>query len=253
MPALPPGFTARSFAHRGLHDRGAGRIENSRAACRAAIAAGFGIEIDLQLSADGEAMVFHDDDLDRLTPETGPVRARAAQALSHIPLKGGGETVPTLAEILDLVAGRVPLLIEIKDQDGALGPDIGPLEARTAELLRDYAGPVAVMSFNPHSIARMAQEAPRIPRGLVTEPMRAEHWPGIAPERLAALGRIADFDRVGASFVSHYFRALAIPPIAALKARGVPVLCWTVRSPAEAEEAWQIADAITFENFRPGH
>ena len=134
-PELPAAFLAAPIAHRGLHDRAAGVVENSRAAFAAAIAAGYGIEMDIQRSADGEAMVFHDDEMPRLTGLPGLVHDYTVAQLSATPLLDGGETVPTLAEVLALVAGRAPLLIEIKDQDGALGPGVGPLEARVAELL----------------------------------------------------------------------------------------------------------------------
>ena len=156
-PRLPDAFLRAPLAHRALHDVTDGRPENSRAAIRAAIAQGYGIEIDLQLSADDQAMVFHDYALDRLTDGTGPVRAVPAGTLGAMSLLGGDEGIPTLDEVLDLVAGQVPLLIEIKDQDGAMGDNIGPLEASTAAALKGYDGPVAVMSYNPHAVARMAQ------------------------------------------------------------------------------------------------
>ena len=129
---LPAAFQTRPIAHRALHDRSDGRPENSRAAIRAAIARGYGIEIDLQLSADGQAMVFHDYALDRLTSARGAIRDRTAEALGAIALTGGDEGIPTLAEVLAITAGQVPLLVEIKDQDGAMGPDVGPLEQATA-------------------------------------------------------------------------------------------------------------------------
>lgn len=248
---LDPAFLARPIAHRGYHDRAAGRVENSRAGFAAAIAAGYGIECDLQLSADGVPMVFHDYDLKRLTGEAGPVRQRGAGELGRQELTGsGGEGIPTLAEMLALVDGRAPLLIEIKDQDGALGPDVGALEAAAAEVLAGYGGPVALMSFNPHSMAAMARLAPDIPRGLTTCDYRAEHWPTIPEPRRAELRPILpDFERVGASFVSHVHNALDTPPVAALKARGVPVLCWTIRSPEEEVAARKIADNVTFEGY----
>jgi len=251
MLALPGAFLARPIAHRGLHDAMAGRVENSRASVRAAIASGFGIEIDLQLSRDGEAMVFHDATLERLTPEAGPVRGRDAAELSRIPLTGGGETIPTLSDLLAEVAGRVPLLVEIKDQDGALGPDTGVREARACEVITRHDGPVAVMSFNPHAVAACAAAAPSLPRGLVTCPFLPGDWPGVAQGRLDRLTAIADFDHVGAGFVSHHHRALNSPAIAGLKARGVPVLCWTVRSAAEEAAARRIADNVTFEGYLP--
>ena len=248
MPELPPIFLTTPFAHRGLHDRAAGVIENSRAAARAAIADGYGIEMDIQRSADGEAMVFHDDAMPRLTGEAGLVRDYTAVALGRIALLSGGETVPTFAEILGLVAGRVPLLIEIKDQDGALGPDVGPLEARVAALLDGYDGPAALMSFNPHSIAALARLAPKRPRGLTTCDFASADW-SLPDYRRAELAALADVDRVGAVFVSHDHRDLASPAVTRLKARGLPILCWTVRSQAEEAAARSVADNITFEHY----
>lgn len=246
---LPAAFRARPISHRALHDLAAGRPENSRAAIRAAMARGYGIEIDLQLSSDGEAMVFHDDRLARLTGRPGAVRAQSAAALGEIPLTGGDEGIPTLPEVLALVGGAVPLLIEIKDQDGAMGPDVGALEAATARALEGYEGPVAVMSFNPHSMAEMARLAPGVARGLTTCAFDAGDWPELTGATRAHLRRIPDFDRVGASFISHQITDLGAAPVTALKARGVPVLCWTVRSPAEEAEARKVACNITFERY----
>lgn len=179
---LPASFLDRPIAHRAYHDIAAGRPENSVEAIIAAIEAGYGIEIDLQLSADGVAMVFHDYDLDRLTEETGPVRARSAAALGAIALKHGSRGIPTFAEVLTLVAGQVPLLVEVKDQDGAMGPDVGPLEAAAVQALRCYDGPVALMSFNPHSVAALAGWRPTSRAGSPPAPMRAR-MPGSCPRR----------------------------------------------------------------------
>lgn len=249
MSALPAAFLGAPLAHRAYHDRAAGRPENSRAAIRAAIAAGYGIECDVQLSRDGVAMVFHDYDLGRLTAETGPVAQRSAQALGEITLTGGDEGIPTLAEVLDIVAGQVPLLIEIKDQDGAMGGNIGPLEASVAEALIGYSGPVAVMSFNPHAVARMADLAPDVPRGLTTCAYAADDWPLLNATTRTLLARIPDFDRVGASFISHDARDLSSEVVAGIKAKGAPVLCWTIRSPEAETQAREIADNVTFEGY----
>lgn len=246
---MTPGFHARPFAHRALH--APGRAENSPAAIEAAIAAGYGIEIDLQLSRDHEAMVFHDYDLSRLTGARGPVRQRDAADLGALPLSAGGGTIPTLPQVLDLVAGRVPLLIELKDQDGALGPDIGPLEEATARALAQYEGPAALMSFNPHAVARMAELCPDRPRGLTTCAFRADDWPTVPAATRDRLAAIPDCDSVGASFISHDVKDLKNPAVMAIKSTGIPVYCWTVRS-AEAEaEARKVADQITFEGYRP--
>ena len=166
--SLHPAFLARPIAHRALHDRAAGRPENSRAAIRAAIEHGYGIEFDLQPSVDGVPMVFHDHHLMRLTGADGAVRERTAEELGHLQLKNGDEGIPTLAEVLELVAGRVPLLVEVKDQSHVLGPVEGELEKATAAALRAYEGPVALMSFNPHAVMALRDAAPDMPRGLVT-------------------------------------------------------------------------------------
>ncbi|NNL35914.1 MAG: phosphodiesterase, partial [Silicimonas sp.] len=147
--SLPERLLTRPIAHRGLHDVTDGRPENSRAAVRAAIARNYSIEIDLQPSADGVAMVFHDYDLDRLSTGTGPIRNASAKALGQTGLKGGDEGVPTLAEVLAEVRGRVPLLIELKDPDRTLGHDVGLLVRAAASVLEGYGGEYAVMSFNP--------------------------------------------------------------------------------------------------------
>jgi glycerophosphoryl diester phosphodiesterase len=252
-PELPPAFLAAPLAHRGLHDRGAGVIENSRAAVRAAVAAGYGIEIDIQRAGCGEAMVFHDATLKRLTGRRGLVAGHSAAELGGIELAGGGgETIPTLAEILALVDGRVALLIELKDSDAMLGPTSGVLETRAAELLAGYAGPVALMSFNPHSVAALARRAPDRPRGLTTCNFDGPDWP-LPETRRGELAGISAFDDTGSAFVSHNHRELDSPAVASLKARGVPVLCWTVRRPAEEVAARRVADNITFEGYKPVH
>ncbi|MEO0362212.1 MAG: glycerophosphodiester phosphodiesterase family protein [Pseudomonadota bacterium] len=249
-PALPRAFFDAPIAHRGLHDRASGVIENSRAAVAAATEAGYGIEIDLQLSADGEAMVFHDDRLDRLTATTGPVRARPARELARLELTGGAEGMPTLADILDLVRGRVPLLIEAKDQSGALGPVDGRLERRAARLLAAYEGPVALMSFNPDSVAAMAEAAPSVARGRVTMDFRAAEWAGVAPDRRAALNGLGDLDALACGFISHHHTTLEGEEAQRVMATGRPVLCWTVRSEAEEASARRHAANVTFEGYR---
>jgi glycerophosphoryl diester phosphodiesterase len=249
MSRLPDAFLKAPIAHRALHDMAAGRPENSPAAIEAACVAGYGIEIDLQLSSDGVAMVFHDYDLKRLTTESGPVRQRSAAELGQITLKGGTETIPTLAQVLAQVAGRVPLLIEIKDQDGAMGGSVGALEAATARTLEGYDGPVAVMSFNPHSMIAMAGLAPDIPRGLTTCDYTAEDWPLLPAGTRARLRDIPDYDPAKACFISHQASDLGAARVADLKARGAAILCWTIRSAAAEQEARRIAQNVTFEGY----
>ncbi len=249
MPALPAAFLTRPIAHRALHDVTDGRPENSRAAVQAAIDHGYGIEIDLQLSADGQAMVYHDYDLDRLTGETGRLRDRSAAELARFSLKHGAEGIPTLADVLDLVAGRVPVLIEIKDQDGALGPDIGLLEDATLAALDSYPGDVAIMSFNPHSVARIAAQRPDLPVGLTTCAFLKQDWTSIPDARLVELRCIPDFARTNSSFVSHNAADLAAPRLRELLKSGANVLCWTIQSPQAEAQARKFAQNVTFEGY----
>lgn len=247
-PQLSRDFLSAPIAHRALHDLKCGRPENSRAAIQAAIAAGYGIEIDLQASADGQAMVFHDYDLARLTKTTGVIQHKTAAELGTIELRGGDEGVPRLDEVLKLVSGQVPLLIEIKDQDGALGPNVGELEAAVARVLKGYEGSYAVMSFNPHSVLHLKQLLPDVPRGLVTEVFDPEVWP--APKDVCRrLTQIPDYEAAGCSFISHNWRDLSHPRVAELKAVGADILCWTVKSPEQEVQARKVAHNITFEQY----
>jgi len=248
-PPLPGAFLKAPIAHRALHELAQGRPENSREAIAAAVAAGYGIEIDLQLSADRQAMVFHDYDLARLTDETGTLRARRADDLGQITLKGGASGIPTFAEVLDLVAGRVPLLVEIKDQDGQLGAAIGILEDAAAEAVKGYDGPLAFMSFNPHSVRVLSGLAPDVPRGIITCSYDQDYWKGVPQGTRDRLREIPDIAPSRASFISHEASDLARARVAELKSQGLPVLCWTIRSPEQEAEARKVAHNVTFEGY----
>lgn len=248
---LPREFLATPIAHRALHDAARGVPENSRAAVQRAVRAGYGIEIDVHLSADGHAVVFHDDTLDRLTNVTGPVGARTARELSDLTLNGSDERIPTLADILKLVDGAVPILIEIKDQSGAIGEGEDQLERAVARDLKDYKGPVAVMSFNPYVIAAMRTHAPGVSRGLVSSAFIPSQWPQISDEICTHMRSISDFGRVGARFISHDWTDLGSPRVAELKANGTPILTWTVTTAQIEAEARRVADNITFEGYLP--
>lgn len=251
MTQLPDGFAARPFAHRGLHDRAAGRVENSASAVRAAVEAGYAVEIDVQLAADGAPVVFHDATLDRLTALRGPVREQTAAELGRTALTGGGDVILPLGDVLGLIAGRVPVLVEVKDQSGNLGRTDGRLDVAVAEAVRGYRGPVAVMSFNPDAVRALSGLAPGVPRGLTTCAFAAKSWRDVPAARRARLAAIADYDEVGASFVSHDWRDLNALRVKALKAAGATILCWTIRSAAEERAALRVADAVTFEGYRP--
>ena len=251
MPGLPPAFLDTPIAHRALHGGGAQCPENSRKAMLGALADGFGIEIDLQMTADGEAVVFHDRELSRLTGERGMVRGKRLSELAELPLLGGdGECVPSLREALDIIAGHVPVLLEIKDQGKAFGPVAGQLEASVARALESYAGPVAVMSFNPHSIKVMATLAPDVPRGLVTQ-ADSPTMRGLADPDCAQSREGSDFGRIGASFLNHHCRDLSNPRVQALRASGVPVLSWTVRSRDTEAGIRRKCDNFLFEGYLP--
>ncbi len=251
MTPLPVEFRTRPFAHRGFHNREIGHIENSPSAIRAAIAAGYGIEIDVQLSRDGVAMVFHDETLDRLTDQTGLLADHLAADLRKIVLKDSTDGIPTLAEVLSIVAGQTPLLIEIKDQTGDMSQTDARLEQATAAELKQYQGPVAVMSFNPHCMAHMAQLAPQIARGLTTSAYDYSDWAPLDPAICDQLREILDYDRTGCVFISHEASDLSRPRVRDLQTQGAHIQCWTIKTKAAEQSARRLADNITFEGFIP--
>ena len=252
MPALDPAFLKTPIAHRALHDAAKGVYENCRSAIIAAIEHGYAIEIDLQLSADGRAMVFHDDTLDRLTDKHGDVSDYTAAELTQIKVGSGQDVIEPLEDVLRLVDGRVPLLIELKDQSRQLSQTDGRLEQATIDALSLYEGAVAVMSFNPHMIATMAKLSPDLPLGLTTGSFMDPTW-GIDAERIEHLSQIADFDPTRYSFVSHFALELAAPCIQMLKDQGTAIFTWTIRSPEAEAVARQTVDNITFEGYLAAH
>jgi glycerophosphoryl diester phosphodiesterase len=225
---------ALPFAHRGLH--GPGRVENSRAAFAAAIAAGHGIELDVQASRDGEALVFHDHVLDRLTGAEGDVAARSAAELGAIRLTGTDEAIPALREILQLIGGAVPLLIEVKAPDRK----VARLCLAIFRALEGYRGPVGVMSFNPEVPRWFAAHAPRVLRGLVVTESGRRGLRGRIERALA-------FWRSGARFLACDVRDLPSRFARARRKRGIPVYTWTVRSEAHRARAALHADQIIYE------
>jgi glycerophosphoryl diester phosphodiesterase len=227
----------------------AGRAENSITSIEAAISAGYAIEIDLQVSSDGVAMVFHDYDLKRLTGLPGAIQQRSAQQLQEINLLGGHDKIPTFAQVLKHVAGRVPILVEIKDQDGAMGPNIGTLETAAAQDAQGYEGDIAFMSFNPHSVKCLTKLLPDIACGLTSSAFEAHHWTMLPKRVRERLRDIPDYNDVGACFVSHQASDLAHPRIAELKRDGANILCWTVKSEEAEHNARKIAENITFEGY----
>jgi len=249
---LPCAFWARPFAHRGLHAVAEGRAENSLAAFDAAIAGGYAIELDVQASADGEAMVFHDYTLERLAEATGRVDARSAADLRGIALHGGG-TIPDLATVLARIDGRANVLIEIKDQTGDYGATDGALERHVCDIVRanGHAGTCAIMSFNPHVILAVKAGAPEIPRGIVSYDFEHPSDAHVDPARRRALADMTMIDVCEADFVSCGAANLAHDPVVALRSRGLPVFVWTIKSAAQARAALARCDQITFEGYLP--
>ncbi|HEY8567472.1 MAG TPA: glycerophosphodiester phosphodiesterase family protein [Beijerinckiaceae bacterium] len=247
--SAPTWLTARPIAHRGLHDAARGIYENTLSAADAAARAEFAIECDVQDTADGEAMVFHDHTLDRLTGERGPVRERTAAALQALMIGGTADRIPTLAEFLGLIAGRVPLVVEVKSRfDGSLG-----LTRRTLEVIAGYDGPVAIKSFDPNVVATVRALAPELPRGIVAE-ARYEHpsYDALPRETKVELANLLHWPATEPHFVS--WKVTDLPHAAPFLARtlgGVPVMAWTVRTPDDRARATARADQIVFENFVP--
>ena len=249
--ALSQAFLGPAIAHRGLHNASELCYENSLTAVLSAMKAGYGIEIDLQLSSDGHAMVFHDYTLDRMTSQNGPISQLTAKKLEQTFLANSEDTIMQLSTLLTHVSGRAPLLIELKDQSMSLGPTTGILEKAVAQALEGYEGPVAVMSFNPATIKAMANLAPHIARGLTTDAFETSEWPDVKSQRLRQLRHLNDYDAIQASFVSHDRKDLASQSLVRIKAGGDPILCWTVKTSEDEMTARVIADNITFENYLP--
>ncbi len=220
-----------AYAHRGLH--GTGLPENSPAAFAAAIARGLGIECDVQRTLDGQAVVFHDWVLDRLTAETGAVARHSAAQLGQIALAGGGDTIPSLRQVLDQVAGKVPLLIELKSKRDR---QIGALCLAVRRQLEGYRGRHAVMSFDPRVGRWFAANSPLTVRGLVVTEDNDKALAGRFRRRLALWHARPDF-------LAYDIRDLPSRFAAAERKRGLPLLTWTVRSPEHRERAAAHADA----------
>ena len=235
---------ARPVAHRGLHDQKS-VIENTPSAFAAAIAGRYGIECDLQISGDGEAMVYHDDVLGRLTEGAGRLDAMTAAELKRVEFKGTADRMITLGELCDFVAGRAALLIELKS------PRAGDrrLVARAAEVLSGYAGSAAVMSFEPRQVADLRMIAPRLPRGMA---VRKHTWRDASAAPKRAIAALASALASRPQFLAYSVADLpALLPTVTHNLLAMPLLAWTVRSADERQRAARYADQMIFEGFRP--
>ncbi|TXM75771.1 glycerophosphodiester phosphodiesterase [Methylobacterium sp. WL69] len=245
----PAWLTARPIAHRGLHDRAAGVPENTVAAAEAAIRGGYAIECDVQLSADGEAMVFHDAGLGRLTGVSDPVDSLTAAALSDLAVAGSSDRIPTLPDFLGAIAGRTPLVIEVKSHYAG---DLRLME-RVAELALAYDGPVAVKSFDPHLVTALRNLAPTIPRGIVAETRQDDPaYAALPPSLRRSLSDLLHFDETAPDFLSWRVDDLPCAPVHLCRLLGArPVMTWTVRNPDQRRHAEAHADQMVFEGFLP--
>ena len=229
-------LTRQPIAHRGLHDGNKAVWENTLTAFQRAIDAGYAIECDLQYAADAAAVVFHDDDMQRLCNMRVDIRSKTAAELSLIAIGGTKDRVPSLRALLRLVKGRAPILLELK---GRQGDDDGFTSA-VLEALEDYSGDVALMSFDTWLLKELQElESPR-PVGLTAEGTKEGEF---------AVHRKVMAD--GLDFISYNVMHLPNAFTTAERARGVPIISWTVRTPEQAEHSRHSADQITFEGFDP--
>ncbi len=230
-------LTAKPIAHRGLHDMNVARFENTLSAFQATCAANYSIECDVVLSADSVPMVFHDLTLDRLTIKTGDVVARTSAELGKIQIGETADRIPTLAEALALVAGRVPIVIELKGHS----ENDTRLVAAVAKVLANYNGNAAIMSFDHWLIRRFQHDAPGIPAGLTAEGTKASDL----EQHFAMLG-------ANLSFVSYNVHHLPNAFIRFCREKlAMPVITWTVRDAETVALTKAHADQMTFEGFAP--
>lgn len=236
---------ARPIAHRGLHGKARGIIENTASAFAAAIAENYAIECDLQITADGESVVFHDETLDRLTGQTGFVNERTTGQLKEIAIAGSSDRMQTLGELLDQVSGRVPLVIELKTcWDGNVA-----IAERAVKVLSAYKGPYALMSFDPDLVEAVALLNPSAARGIVADRTVDSYYRKLPLARRLALRNLSHLGQTCPHFLSYYFRDLPFAPVQQIRAAGFPVITWTIRSREEESQALRYCDQVTFEGY----
>ena len=245
----PDWLTARPVAHRGLHDRARGIIENMPGAIAAAIAGNFSIEVDLQLTADGEAMVHHDDELGRLTDGSGALLGKTTAELKQVRFKDTSEKMMSLGDLCAMVDGRVALVIELKSHfDGDR-----KLVARTVEILKSYRGPAAAMSFDPDKVLALREMMPELPRGIIAQRSYDDgEWLTLTPAQRRGMLQLRHAFTTRPHFVAYWVNQLPAPaPWIARNIFGCPLLTWTVRTPEQRATASAHADQMIFEGFVP--
>lgn len=240
-------LVARPIAHRGLHSKRKSIIENTESAFAAAIKGNYAIECDVQLSTDGEAMVFHDDDLDRLTEAKGPVKAQTAMELKRVKLKSTTDRMLTLAELLEQVDRRSSLVIELK----SLWDENDALAKRALQVLENYKGACCLMSFDPSLVACLRKFSPHTVRGIVADRATHPYYNALPLAKRYAMRTFGHLAQTQPHFVSYNWRDLPFEPVTEIRRLGHPVITWTVRSKEEASQALRYCDQVTFEGYVP--
>lgn len=237
----------RPIAHRGLHDRKKGVIENTESAFAAAIRQNYAIECDLQLTADGEAIVFHDDELDRLTGAKGKVKELTAKKLKSLALTSTTDRMQTLAELLEQVDGRSTLVIELK----SLWGDDDKLARRALQALEGYGGHYCLMSFDPHQVACLRALSPHTVRGIVADRTTDTYYNALPMAKRYDMRSFGHLAQTQPHFVSYNWRELPFEPVTEIRRLGHPVITWTLRSRDDASKALRYSDQVTFEGYLP--
>lgn len=240
---MPEWLTSVPIAHRGLHDLAAGRPENSLAAFEAAAGAGYPCELDVQLTDGGELVVLHDFGLRRATGVDRPAATLTAAELPGLRLFGTDQRIPTLAQVIDVVAGRIPLQVEIKR---APGDDPRTLAGAVLAALERGQADCAVSSFDPFVVYRLRAARPRYAIGQISGLLREQPL----PKRLAGRYMAGNFV-TRPDFISYELAGVRSGVVRAARRGGVPVLAWGVRSPADEARARQHADNVIFDDYRP--
>lgn len=245
----PHWLTARPVAHRGLHDISRGIVENMPGAVSAAIAGDFAIEVDIQLTADGEAMVHHDHELGRVTAGVGRLREKTAAELKAVRFLNTPEQMMSLSDLCAMVAGRVPLVIEVK----SLFDGDRRLVKRMAEVLSSYDGPAVGMSFDPDQVLALRELIPSRPRGIVAQRSYEDsYWSSLTQEQRDSMLYLRHGFQTQPHFVAFKIDHLPAPaPWIARNIFGCPLLSWTVRTPEQRARAARYADQMIFEGFVP--
>jgi glycerophosphoryl diester phosphodiesterase len=238
-------LVARPIAHRGLH--GGKVIENTETAFAAALHHGYAIECDVQLTRDGEAVVFHDDEVDRLLDSSGLVKTFTTSQLKTMTFKNGKDRLQTLTELLEQVDGKQTLVIEIKshwDHDTTL-------THRVLDVMENFSGPYALMSFDPDVVACIAEQSPSTLRGVTADRVVDPYYNVLSLERRLEMRSFSHLPRTRPHFVSFDFKGLPFGPVSEIRNAGHPVISWTIESEREAALAMRYSDQVTFQNYHP--